>query len=208
MSSEDIGFSEISDVHRNERRGKTLTRLPSRFFESADEYLSGLKNEYDNESGHSSPKNMMLQDNIKKLDKRIKEICEMRERKIALASLGSARQPDNMTKRDLALFNELVGVLEHYRNGDEGRAPKERAPVVVETETVSEPVECQTEFIKEDEEETEPLKDVAVVQVLEDVPPFVDVDNTYVLKKDDVVSLPNQFADLLSSKGKVRIVDA
>jgi DNA replication initiation complex subunit (GINS family) len=207
MAGDAIGFSEISDVHRNERRSKTLTRLPKGFFDSACEYLDSLKHEYDNDASPSSPKNMMLQDNIKKLDKRIKEICEMRERKIALASLGSGNPPDNMTVRDRELFKELVEVLEHYRYGGERRTKKERVPVVTVAEPVPEPVECQTEF-KEEEVMPEPLKDVAVVQVLEDVPPFVDVDNTYVLKKDDVVSLPNQFADLLSSKGKVRIIDA
>ena len=72
-------------------------------------------------------------------------------------------------------------------------------------------VECQTEFgedfvAEEPAEAEEP--DSAIVQVLEDIPPFVGVDHTYELKKDDIVSLPMQFADLLSSKGKARIVES
>ncbi len=221
MSEDDIGFSEISDVHRNERRSKVLTKLPKMFYEMTEGYLAGLKTEYDTESRNpSNPKAMMLHDNIKKLDKRVREIYEMRERKIVIASLGSGSPPDNMTQKDRALFNELAEVLVHYRTADEPRAPKKRVPVVKE-ETVpmaetaktapptAETVEGQTQFMKEKREKAEETKiDAAVVQVLEDIPSFVDVDHTYNLKKNDVVTLPNQFADLLSSKGKVRIIES
>jgi hypothetical protein len=47
-----------------------------------------------------------------------------------------------------------------------------------------------------------------IVHVLEDIPNFVGMDNTYDLKKDDMVTLPSQFATLLSSRGKVKIVEA
>ncbi len=218
MSEDDIGFSEISDVHRNERRSKVLTRLPKMFCEMTEGYLAGLKTEYDTESRNpSNPKAMMLHDNIKKLDKRVREIYEMRERKIVIASLGSGKTPDNMTQKDRALFNELVEVLAHYRTSDEPRAPKKVAPVVKEetvaaaetAEPMAETVECQTKFVEaEGKKVHEKGKDAAMVQVLEDIPSFVDVDHTYDLKKNDVVTLPNQFASLLSSKGKVRIIES
>lgn len=218
MSEDEIGFSEISDVHRNERRSKVLTKLPKMFYEMTEGYLAGLKTEYDTESRNpSNPKAMMLHDNINKLDKRMREIHEMRERKIVVASLGNARPPDNMAQNDRALFNELVEVLAYYRTGNEPRAPKSRVPVTKEepvpaavpVEPVRDMVESQTQFLKEEEikdEETE--TDGAIVQVLEDIPQFVDMDHTYNLKKNDVVTLPNQFASLLSSKGKVRIIES
>lgn len=203
MSGDGIGFSEISDVHRNERRSKVLTKLPSKFYEKAEKYLAKKKSEYDAESHNpSNPKAMMLQDEIKKLDKRMSQIYEMRECKIALASLSGIK-PDNMIGKDKVLFDELSEVLAHYRTG------KEPEPSM--RETMTEPVtkpELEV-FEKEPEiaEDEEEAPDSAIVQVLEDIPPFVDVDHTYVLKKNDVVTLPAQFADLLSSKGKVKIVE-
>ena len=209
MSGDGIGFAEISDVHRDERRSKVLTKLPGRFYTRAEQYLAQRREEYAKSASHSSPAAMMLQDEIKKIDKRLKQIYEMRERKIVLASLSGVR-PDNMASKDKALYQELAEVLEHYRGGGVERAPKVR-------ETVNEPVleeapvvECQTEFADEADEEEDVAEeaDSAIVQVLEDIPPFVDVDHTYILKKDDIVTIPSQFASLLSSKGKVRIVES
>ena len=218
MSEDEIGFSEISDVHRNERRSKVLTKLPKMFYEMTEEHLAGLKTEYDIESRNpSNPKAMMLHDNINKLDKRMREIYERRERKIVVASLGSARPPENMTQNDRALFNELAEVLAYYRTGNEPRTPKSRVPVtkeepvpaVIPVEPVGDIVESQTQFMKEEEIKDEGTEtNAAIVQVLEDIPPFVDMDHTYNLKKNDVVTLPNQFASLLSSKGKVRNIES
>jgi DNA replication initiation complex subunit (GINS family) len=205
MSGDEIGFGEISDVHRNERRSKVLTKLPGNFYMKAEEHLQRLRKEYDEESRNpSNPKAMMLQDDIKKLDKRIQQIYEMRERKIVLASL-SGMKPQNMTQKDIVLFTDLRDVLANYRTGGGSRIPRESTSKEEEKVVITEVIEPQTELVEEVTPEN--IHDATVVQVLEDVPPFVDVDNTYTLKKDDIVTLPTQFADLLSSKGKVRIVD-
>lgn len=211
MSGDGIGFSQISDVHREERRSKILAKLPSNFHTRAEGYLADRRDEYA-KSGHnpSNPAAMMLQDEIKKIDKRLRQIYEMRERKIVLASLNGMK-PENMASRDRALYEELAEVLEYYRAGGVARAPKVRE--VVKEAVAEEPsvVECQTEFIDEpvDDEGAEAEEtDSAIVQVLEDIPPFVDVDHTYVLKKDEIATIPSQFANLLSSKGKVRIVES
>jgi DNA replication initiation complex subunit (GINS family) len=206
MSGDGIGFTEISDVHREERKGKTLTKLPNKFYVKAEEYLAQRREEYAKQSSNpGNPAAMMLQDEIKKVDKRLKQIYQMRERKIVLASL-SGTKPDNMAPRDKALYQELIEVMAHYRKSGEARAPKVREVTEAETVEVPNPaVNCQTEFVEE--EEPEPEADSTVVQVLEDIPPFAGVDHTYDLKKDDIVTLPSQFADLLSSKGKVRIVE-
>lgn len=205
MSGDGIGFTEISDVHRDERKGKTLTKLPSKFYVKAEEYLAQRREEYARQSSNpGNPAAMMLQDEIKKVDKRLKQIYQMRERKIVLASLSNTK-PDNMAPRDKALYKELTEVLLHYRKSGEARAPKVREVAEAETAEVAKPaVDCQTEFV----ETEEPEADSTVVQVLEDIPPFVGVDHTYILKKNDIVTIPSQFADLLSSKGKVRIVES
>jgi DNA replication initiation complex subunit (GINS family) len=211
MTGDEIGFSEISDVYRNERRSKTLTKLPANFYLKAEEHLRKLKEE------HcaailipNNPNSMMLWDQIGKLDKRLKHIYEIRERKLALSALDNmvgAPPPDNMTKKDRALYERLVETLTTFRNHTElGDCPPPAAPLApaLEPEKIVQPK------IVEPEPQTQPEEpapeEAIIVHVLEDIPTFVSLKNTYNLKKDDMVTLPGQFARLLSSKGKVRIV--
>lgn len=212
MTGDETGFTEISDVHRKERQSGSLARLPNDFYEGAEAYLTKLRETYDTECKNpSSPKAMMLQDEIKKTGKRIRQIYEMREGKIAhaaLASVSGSTHPENMTKRDKALFDELVEVLSFYRQSSDLRVPKVRAQEKVEINIMPK-MECQTQFV-ETKEVVSPqqiVPAISVVHVLEDLPPFAGVDHTYNLKKDDVISLPAQYATLLSSKGKVKIVE-
>jgi len=45
-----------------------------------------------------------------------------------------------------------------------------------------------------------------VVHVLEDVAPFAGLDRNYTLHRDDIVTLPPSFAELLAKRGKVRVL--
>jgi len=211
MTGDEIGFSEISDVYRNERRSKVLSKLPVNFYTRAEEHLQKLRDE------HcaailipNNPSSMMLWDQISKLDKRLNHIYEIRERKITLAALDNmvgGAPPDNMTRRDKALFEQLVGTLTIFRNQSESQ---ECPPPVKIQEPRPEPEKFTQPKLIEPEPAIEAVApeptETIIVHVLEDIPPFEGLNNTYDLKKDDMVTLPSQFASLLSSKGKVRIV--
>jgi len=208
MTGDGIGFTEISDVYRNERQSKTLTKLPLDFFARAEDHLRMLKEE------HcaailipNNPNSMMLWDQISKLDRRLQHIYEIRERKIALAALDKmvgAAQPDNMTRRDKMLYDSLVQTLSAFRQIPDG---KECTPPPAPPEPRPEPETVQT-TVTQAEPAPVPAQpeETFVVHVLEDIPAFVSLKDTYNLKKDDMVTLPGQFARLLSAKGKVRIV--
>lgn len=211
MTGDEIGFSEISDVFRNERRSKVLSKLPVNFYTKAEEHLQKLRDEHCAAIlTPNNPNSMMLWDQIGKIDKRLKHIYEIRERKITLAALDNmvgASQPDNMTKRDKSLYDQLVGTLTTFRNQSElqdcpspTKVPESRPEPEKFTHPKLVEPEPAIEIIMPVPEET------IIVHVLEDIPPFVGLNNTYDLKKDDMVTLPSQFASLLSSKGKVRIV--
>ena len=49
-------------------------------------------------------------------------------------------------------------------------------------------------------------RDVVVVHVLEDIPPFAGLDVSYHLRKEDVVTLPRGIAKVLIDRGKARLV--
>lgn len=225
MNGDEIGFGEVSDVHRNERRSKVLTKLPANFYDKAEAHLQALRDECRAAGPDpANPKTMMLQDQISKVDKRLRQIYDMRERKITLAALDGmlgAPQPDNMTKADKALYDRLVEVLSAFRQGKALPASPECVPAAQPV-----PKECHAPAAPQPAAQPAPAPTVAaaaaepkeseapaaaesmMVQVLEDIPTFVGVNVTYDLRKDDVVTLPSQFANLLSSRGKVRIVGA
>ncbi|MDD4307839.1 MAG: hypothetical protein PHU53_03415 [Thermoplasmata archaeon] len=215
MTGDAIGFSEISDVHRNERRSKILTKLPVDFYVRAEEHLQKLRDEHCAAlQNPGNPNTMLIWDQITKLDTRLKHIYEIRERKITLAALDNmvgASQPDNMTKRDKALYDKLVEVLKGFRESKEIKeCPKRSAAAEAKPEPKPEPEKfTQPKLIEPEPVAAEAKSEgTIIVQVLEDIPAFVSLNDTYNLKKDDMVTLPSQFASLLSARGKVRIVSA
>jgi DNA replication initiation complex subunit (GINS family) len=214
MNGDKIGFSEISDVHRNERRSKVLTKLPPHFHERAEEHLQGLKDEHCTAvQSPNNPNSMMLWDQISKVDKRLKLIYEIRERKITLAALDrmvGAAPPDNMTKRERMLYEKLVEILGYFRDNTMDEPNKECPAPVKAAEPTPEPeafVKTQSVLVEPSPAEaTAEAQETTIVHVLEDIPEFAGMNTDYELKKDDMVTLPAQFAALLSSRGKVRIV--
>ena len=222
--SEDDQFTVVSEVYRNERRSKVLTRLPTNFFTLSEKYLARQHEEYSQAILiPSNPKTMMLQDQVKKVEKRLKHIYEIRERKIALAaldSMGGSSAPENMARKDKEMYELLIATLKSFREGTKPpEIPERPVPALktemkpaprVETKPAPEPEIPEQALIAEPEE----LKEISVpddnitVHVLEDIPNFVGVDHTYDMRKDDMVTLPSQFATLLSSRGKVRILES
>ncbi|MCK5024163.1 MAG: DNA replication complex GINS family protein [Thermoplasmata archaeon] len=223
--SDDDQFTVVSEAYRNERRSKVLTRLPTNFYIMSEEYLAGQHEEYSQAILiPSNPKTMMLQDQVKKVEKRLKHIYEIRERKIALAaldSMGGSKAPENMTKKDMELYDLLVVTLKSFRENTKPPGVPERprpAPKIEmkpihhsEMMPAPEPDVPEQALIVEPKPEAPGESNIIdnsiIVHVLEDIPNFVGIDHTYDLRKDDMVTLPSQFATLLSSKGKVRIVE-
>ena len=221
--SEDDQFTVVSEAYRNERRSKVLTRLPTNFFTMSEKYLARQHEEYSQAILiPSNPKTMMLQDQVKKVEKRLKHTYEIRERKIALAaldSMGGSKAPENMTRKDKEMYELLIATLKSFREGSAPPEIPERAPAPktemkpaprIEIKPAPEPEIPEQALIAEPEESkkvSSPDDDI-IVHVLEDIPNFVGVDDTYDLRKDDMVTLPSKFATLLSSRGKVRILES
>ena len=202
-----MGFKEISEVHRAEKRSKTLTKLPYHFFDLAEGHLKALREQYTEKAGNpSSTDALVLHDNIKKIDKRLCQIYDLRERKIVLAALNGisgSQSPKQMTHKEIAMYDDIIQTLKNYREcGNE--MPVEKQTTIVQTSPVK---DIAPQPKTEDEIEIKEEAPTCLVRVLEEIPPFVDIDRTYVLKKEDVVTLPEKFARILSLKGAVKILD-
>jgi len=207
MNDQEMGFKEISEVHRGEKRSKTLSKLPYHFFDMAEDHLKVLREQYTERAGNpSSTDALVLHDNIKKIDKRLCQIYDLRERKITLAALNGisgSQPPKDMTQKELAMYNDIVQTLKNYREcGNE--IPVEKQTTIVQSSPVK---DIASQPKAEDAAEMKEGEPTCLVRVLEEVPPFVDIDRTYILKKEDVITLPEKFARILSLKGAVKILD-
>ena len=207
--SSDIGFAEISEIYRNERNSKIITKIRIDFYSKAEEYLAELENNY-KELGKNptSAQAMMLQDEIKKVNKRMEQIYDHRERKISLAALSGAcgsEPPKYLTTSEKELYSSLVDVLKHYRRCPSDAPPPEALTRLVKEEKkiIAKPEIVETVLVEPSVE----IEEARILQVLEDVPSFAGADRVYNLKKADIVTMPVNFADVLVARGAAKVLD-
>ena len=220
---EELDFDKIAQIYKSEKGSKKLLALPPKFYRLYETYLSALKKDAKEAEGENpeSPTLMMLKDEIKKSHQRIKQIRELRERKIALLAVlkanGGLKKEVAMTREERALFNDLVKALRSHKDVVVPKQAKKvevplPAPQEVE-ETKSRPEtapEASPEAVAEAVEESQQTIEIAarmargykVVQILEDIPTFAGENTSYNLSREEIVSLPTNIAEVLCKRGK------
>ena len=207
---EKVDFERITKVYREESSKKPLVSLEQDFYDLANEYLQKLEQEAANAASENptGPKTQFLQDELRKAKKRIEQIYQYRERKIALLAQSSVSGVEieikGLTTQDSALLKDLITVLQNARKDvfKEVESPKkevELPPMKKETtkEEIAEPSSTPSK----------PQRNIVTIYVAEDVPPFAGIDVTYNLKKEDVVSMPKEYGDVLVKRGKAKYVE-
>jgi len=211
MAEEGVSFERITRIYREETNKNTLTKLEADFYDKLSDYYEDLKSRANDELAkdpHSS-KAVLLQDEFRKVKQKRDQIYRARERKIVL--MASARVGGTevdmkvLTKNEKALFDRLVEDLKGAREevfSDVKAAPRKERPKPKKEKKIEKPAPPKKEPKPEESEES-----LAVIQVLEDIPPFAGIDVTYDLKKDEVVTLPMKVARILSESGKAKVVE-
>ncbi len=204
MAEESITLERILQVYREESQKKALTPLEPDFWERVQRLVAELEGDLKDESSHdpNSAKAALLRDELKKVLKRRDQIYQYRERKRALmvASAASGADVDlsPLTPLEEESFQRLLDVLGEGRRRAFGVEERAEAPQ-------------REEAPKKREEKgkggkRKPKKDQVLVRILEDIPAFLGIDATYELKKEDVVSLPQQVAKVLLDQGKAEVI--
>lgn len=232
MAAEDepFSFETIANVYREERKSKTLTKLPMNFYQDLINYLNELKSVYVEERSKDpiSPKTMMLEDEYTKAQKRTAQIYEHRERKIVLLALSAVNSgnPDLklLTKKEKDAFSEIARVLSENRSlimlekenqtctptsflskeGVEIKEPKEIEKSNKEIESKKIKSENDNEIFEFDDDENEN----PVLLILEDIPSFETEERSYNLKRNDAISLSKDVAKILCAHKKARVIKA
>ena len=133
---EEYTYASIATRRKRERGSVSLVRLPDDFYERVDAYLRTLREEYQREhaSNPATPKVLILQDELVKLQEAREDIYDMRERKLVSAAIVAARggNPDrgHMTKEEAILFDEVLRTLRESRRNllRRGAAPPREGP--------------------------------------------------------------------------------
>lgn len=226
MAGEDeVNFDRVTKVYREESARKTLVNLEEDFWDKLAAYIRRLEEDAKRETqaGPNAPKAMMLQDELRKVLKRRDQIFTYRERKLALLASSRAGGADTemivLPRQERALFDHLVGLLKQTREeafggspfgSEPGTAVEPRPPEAGERPGRETSPTMRT--LRSDETKrpraVPSLKDHVLVHVLEDIPPFAGLDTTYLLKKEDVITLPKTIAQILVDRGKARFIQA
>jgi DNA replication factor GINS len=202
---EEITLERILQVYREESRKKALSPLERDFWERVQRYVAGLEEDLRKESAvdPNSAKAALLRDELKKVLKRREQIWQYRGRKIALmacsAASGASVDTSPLTPLEEESFNAMLQVME------EGRQK------AFQMEVEEAPQETKPEAERKEEKRVprtrkKPREDRVLVRILEDIPPFLGLDVTYNLRKEDVISLPEEVAKVLIGKGKAERV--
>lgn len=210
-----VDFERITQVYREESGKKQLVELEPDFYDAANEYLKRLERETARASGENAtaPKTQFLQDELRKARKRLEQIYQYRERKIALLAQSKVSGVETELKgiavQEQVLFERLVAALGDSRRlvfgGSQVAEQRVEVPRAEEKQREPEAAGQPQKPISAPPPQTQ--RKTVTVYVMEDVPPFAGIDVTYKLMKEDVVSMPEEYANVLVKRGKARVVE-
>jgi DNA replication factor GINS len=214
--SEPLSYDEIHSIQKRERSTRALTKVPQDFYERLASYLADARAGLADESAKGpSPRLVLLQGQFRNLEEMGREIQLLRLRKVtelAFAAVeGGALNDRVLTAEELAFAKQVQGLVETTRSGltREGGspagptppppAPKVEAPraPAPERPAAKPPATAPTPAAPAQ------APPVVVLRILDDIPPFEGEDNrVYRLKREDVITLPREIAQILVRRKK------
>ena len=183
---DEISYRDLRVVHQTEKKSPSITEINPDFYKKAKEYVEKLEKKMNSEEDEHKRK--LIEDELRSAKQILKEIYEIREKKVVLAALSKIRggKPDTrlFLDNERKLFDDILKCLESYRK------------IILEGKEKGE------EAIVQEKKEKRVL-----ALVKEDIPRFVGPDmKKYHLRKDDLISLSEELFDILERKGVVEKV--
>src|SRR5438046_8827833 len=126
---EEVNFERVTKVYREESGKKTLVNLEADFYDKLAAYVARLDGGATAEAQRdsNSPKDLLLQDELRKVRKRHDQIFTYRERKLALLASsrasGTEVEVPNLPSQERFLFDNMVALLRKSRTDAFGGSP-------------------------------------------------------------------------------------
>ncbi len=234
MSDDDLSYEDVIDVWEREKEAKLPCTLPNKFYERLRRYIRDLESEVEDiELPPKNKRARRVQKQYERVKKISELFFKERQKKIVLAayhkSMGKTVSAENLVDAELELLEEISTLLKELKNevflGEYKRKPKRKASrekdrkeekieettksetVTKEDFTVSESqVEGDKDIVSEEDSLSADLEgqDEILIHITEDVPSFVDMNVTYDLQKEEVLTLREDLAEVLIERGKAR----
>lgn len=190
---EEINYKTLRKLQQAEQTSSILTKVNVNFYQDLFLYMATLERSIENEK--NTLKLKLFTDEIQNIRKIATSIYELREKKIVLGALATARGATldltNFLEIEKKLFNALIGQIKNTRKEifEEGanQSPKKQP-----TPPIAPPSKRE-------------LQTNPVVCVLEDTPEFIGTDGkTYLLQKEDLITIPDEMIEPLLKKKIVK----
>lgn len=210
MTSEEINYRFLRKIQQMEKNSPVLTNLDDDFYSNLKKYILDLKKRLDSEA--TDHKKKLLEDEILNTRNIATNIYEQREKKIILTAISKARggNPDikNMAEVEKTFFNSILSLTNKFRDEiltNEETSADDKVEQESEEPTLKEE---QKEEIKDEEKVFRNNNLNPITRVIKDMPTFVGTDTkNYTLKKNDIVSLPEDMQEMLSKRKIVEKLD-
>lgn len=190
---EEITYKTLRRLQQAEQASSVLTRIGVNFYQELSVYILTLERSIQNEKNPLKLK--LFTDEIQNTKKIANSIYELREKKLVQAALATARGATldltNFLEVEKQLYTRLVEQIKDARKGifEQSTEQHNEKQIVPESNVLS-----------KRKSNTNPI-----VRVLEDTPEFVGTDGkTYLLRKEDVLTLPGEMKEPLLKKKVVK----
>ncbi len=169
-----LSYAKLRNIEQKEKSSATLTEVGADFYRMANNFINELEERMEEEKikNPSSNKIFLIADELRNAKRLLESIFERREKKIVLSALSAVRGGRGMPEN---LTREEKIFYEALLN-----LLKENRKRIFESNK----------------------KEFLIVRVIKDIPQFMGSDmKKYSLKKEDVISLPYDVAQLLIKRG-------
>ncbi len=190
MDEEEITYKTLRKIQDLEKNSSQLTHITKQFYTYSQTYLKTLEQNLSKKQ--DTPQYKLFQDEFENTKRIIKNIYELREKKIVQAALSTIRGAtptlDNILPEEQTLFQTLIEVLENNRKN-----------------ILHQPKKKQQTNKEQQQKSPKSANTNPIAQVIKDMPEFVGTDmNTYTLKKDDILSLPEDMSTILVKRKVIK----
>lgn len=235
MAPDEVTYETLKGRLYKERRAQLeLTKLDPDFYAQAERHLRDLQDlqRRESEANPGSAKAMVLQDELRNLNRVREDIYDLRERKILYAAQVAARggnpERNAMTAPELVLYEDIVRSLKEARrtmlkrtlpvDGPAALPPPPLAVALTEATlpippaSVTPPAEPEGAMAPAAAAAPEPQRSRSgrvLIRPLEDLPAFTAPDmRTYRLRSGDLAAVPSEVAHALVAGGKAVVLES
>lgn len=207
---EEINYRTLRKIQQMEKNSSILTDLDNDFYKNLEKYILDLNNRLESESDEH--KKRLLNEEIENTKKIITSIYEQREKKILLTAISKARggKPDLkfMVNVERDFFDSILKLIDTFRS----KILENKKTMVIckiKSDVVNNEIKKENKIINNNEIKILKNRNLnPIIRVIKDIPNFVGTDEKkYTLKKNDIVSLPEDMKEMLLKRKVVEKLD-